>query len=534
MKWRNRFLTLSILVAVVGALSIYFFRDDDSAKRAAESTRQQLREQGFKVDLSEFNFFTPAEVRARERFLTNAIGPMQDKLLSEYQPYMKRLHVFPRFLPDLMEILGRDVASVVALQELRYPTGEDYWMDLRHQLSGEESVRLDAACDVLISNPLRFHLDASRGVGMLLPHLASMRKLQQTLGARVVLLLHDTNRAAAWTNLLASTRLVTAWDPEPTEVSQTARYSCAQAAFNILWQALQTGGWSEEQLSQLEQEWAAADFLKALPETAAFSRASWVALCRLERDQPLPANTTSVAQMIRSPSSGFYEIQARVQRERYRNYGTYEDERELLLHYRDREMQLRRTARTSTWLEMGELPNAGNARPYLSKYPSNLQMVMNASELGRTAMSHGVTICAQAAATEARRRVILTALALERFKLKHGAYPKTLEQLAAGEIKSAGTNALVDFMDGKPLRYRTTSDGRFVLYSIGLDCADDGGMAENETPLAQMRKPGILGKDIVWPRPATAAEIQVEEDRKQAEMDRLKARQSAFGGAALR
>ena len=65
-------------------------------------------------------------------------------------------------------------------------------------------------------------------------------------------------------------------------------------------------------------------------------------------------------------------------------------------------------------------------------------------------------------------------------------------------------------MDGKPLRYRLVSPDAFVLYSIGFDCADDGG----EIVLAAQERPGPLGRDpfdqpdIVWPRAATEVEAQ--------------------------
>jgi hypothetical protein len=57
-----------------------------------------------------------------------------------------------------------------------------------------------------------------------------------------------------------------------------------------------------------------------------------------------------------------------------------------------------------------------------------------------------------------------TACALERYRLEHGTFPDSL------------TNGPMDVMDGKPLRYRKTSDGGYVLYSIGWNGVDDGGV----------------------------------------------------------
>jgi hypothetical protein len=80
-------------------------------------------------------------------------------------------------------------------------------------------------------------------------------------------------------------------------------------------------------------------------------------------------------------------------------------------------------------------------------------------------------------------------------------------------------------MDGKPLRYRLTADGHFVLYSVGLDCVDDGGNDRwrwrkypNGPP--SYDTPGAF--DLVWPRPASAVEVNAQEveEEKQAERER--------------
>ena len=67
-------------------------------------------------------------------------------------------------------------------------------------------------------------------------------------------------------------------------------------------------------------------------------------------------------------------------------------------------------------------------------------------------------------------------VALERYRLTHGAYPRTLDQLVPDFI----TRVAIDPWSGRPLVYRLLSSpgaaGRpFVLYSVGADGIDDGG-----------------------------------------------------------
>src|SRR5207244_1522667 len=90
-----------------------------------------------------------------------------------------------------------------------------------------------------------------------------------------------------------------------------------------------------------------------------------------------------------------------------------------------------------------------------------------------------------------------------------------------------------DFMDGQPLRYRLTDDGHFVLYSIGLDCTDDGGTMQ---PRGRGRfgrgAPPVFGipqqVDLVWPRPASEADIsayeQAEQKAQKEEMEKARIR----------
>jgi hypothetical protein len=75
-----------------------------------------------------------------------------------------------------------------------------------------------------------------------------------------------------------------------------------------------------------------------------------------------------------------------------------------------------------------------------------------------------------------------TAMALERYRLAHGDYPESLDALAPQFIEKVPH----DVIGGGPLHYRRTSDpspqssdaasGQFVLYSVGWNERDDGGV----------------------------------------------------------
>jgi hypothetical protein len=75
---------------------------------------------------------------------------------------------------------------------------------------------------------------------------------------------------------------------------------------------------------------------------------------------------------------------------------------------------------------------------------------------------------------EANLHCATAALAVERYRLKHGRWPDTLSTLVLAQFLR---EVPVDPYDGQPLRYRPTKDG-VVLYSIGPDGKGDGAALE--------------------------------------------------------
>ncbi|HLX72350.1 MAG TPA: hypothetical protein VKV04_22255 [Verrucomicrobiae bacterium] len=104
--------------------------------------------------------------------------------------------------------------------------------------------------------------------------------------------------------------------------------------------------------------------------------------------------------------------------------------------------------------------------------------------------------------SEAEKQLAVGAIALKRYRLKHGKYPSDLAAMVPEFIPEV----LRDPIDNQPLRYRLNPDGSFLLYSIGKNGKDDSGDATSvstEEPL-QFRD----GRDWVWPQRATPQEIQ--------------------------
>ena len=81
----------------------------------------------------------------------------------------------------------------------------------------------------------------------------------------------------------------------------------------------------------------------------------------------------------------------------------------------------------------------------------------------------------------------LTACALERFRLAHGEYPENLDALVPQFLETIPN----DVIGGAPLHYRRATGGTFVLYSVGWNGRDDGGVRGQPFPSTD--------GDWVWP-----------------------------------
>lgn len=507
-------------------------------RRDLEATLKKLRQDGYKTDLAEFDFSTTAEQRRRSVALSSSgifsIGLAPERL-------------------DYMASVGSNDALVLwQLPELPSRQGGDGWEEVRTLIDEKREV-LDGVAKAVLSGPLKYDLQAKAGASMPLPHLSSMRNLGQCFAERAMVQLHDLkivhgegvhdiafldHHNDIWTNLLVVTRFVTAWEPEPSEISHMVRFTCAELAFKTTWQVLQAGGWDDEHLAGLQHEWEGVDYFKGLPETEAFSRATMTAAFEFQRKQPLRTGI-SAGQIIHSPGDAWANVKSALQDYRYRHRGSYEDEQAMLLDYRDREQQMRDAIKDTTWLEMRQSPAATNL-PITPLSPALLArrrpnpggpMFGGTPLLGRIRVMRSPSLLARAAEAEAQRRLLITAIALERFHARHGRYPQTLAELSP-ELLSKPP---MDFMDGKPLRYHLGDDGHFLLYSLGLDCADHGGQfvpmfyrqpgissmpgarlgVESAGRLALYNRNGAQQSDILWPRPAPFSEVNAELEREQ-------------------
>src|SRR5439155_9395635 len=115
--------------------------------------------------------------------------------------------------------------------------------------------------------------------------------------------------------------------------------------------------------------------------------------------------------------------------------------------------------------------------------------------IAATATPNFTRVVETVARTQTRVDEALVVCALERYRMALGQYPETLAALVPRFIEKLPH----DIIGGKPLKYRRSDDGHFVLYSIGWNETDDGGVVT----LTDAKPPRVNldQRDWVWEHP---------------------------------
>jgi hypothetical protein len=192
----------------------------------------------------------------------------------------------------------------------------------------------------------------------------------------------------------------------------------------------------------------------------------------------------------------------------WRNLGRFRDEEALLRMFCACEEDCRQIQVSLSWRKIAAMPRLNQPAAGFTNLLASTNQTWRSRQLRELGAKYPFAFepklpsqwLWRMADCETMRRLLVAALALERYRLRHGSYPESTAALSPELLSSWPT----DFMDGQPLRYRRDVDGRFLLYAIGLDGWDDGGL--NRAPA----KPWGPAPDDVWPRPASPAEVADE------------------------
>ncbi|MGA2852974.1 MAG: hypothetical protein ABSE90_02415 [Verrucomicrobiota bacterium] len=304
--------------------------------------------------------------------------------------------------------------------------------------------------------------DDENKASILLPHLAVVKRYSKVLQLRAIAELQNGESDKALGDVKLSLRLVDSIRTEPIVISHLVCIAMLQITLQPVYEGLAAHQWSDAQLAGLDAELAELDFLsdcQNVQKSEIFFSAEEVNFLRRHRDY-----AADFAQMgIRYPG----DVQFQFAIYHYMPSGWfYQSALKNGLAFMQYLPAVNHDTRTTspTLIRRADAA-ATNAISFFDPLDT-LNKMFNADFLFMGNFLKEIAY-GQSSVDLAR-----TAITLERYRLAHGEYPASLAVLAPQFIEKVPH----DVIGGQPLKYRREADGQFVLYSVGWNERDDGGV----------------------------------------------------------
>jgi len=373
------------------------------------------------------------------------------------------------------------------------PRTTSSWEQVTSEL---ESAREDLdAIRAAVQRPADSSINNYRAAGP--GNFVQKRAAAQWLAGDVLGQLHDGDLPAAQGAVLSLASLSRLHQDDLSFVNQMIRAAIGGLGFGVTWAALQSPGWTEPQLAELQGEWERVAFLEKMPRTIEMQRAQILELFEGARTNGLRQARTAV---MPAPASGRNLKTAFEEHilEPFWRVAWVEQDELFYLESTQRVLEAIRCARSEkSWFSVsGELNATYDGIEARLGGFNSFRYMLSGITVANSRRAYE-TIMRQ----ETQRSLMIAAIALQRHQLRHGRFPPDLESLAPEFLAAVP----VDYMNGQPLRYRLEPGGSFRLYSVGADGADDGG---NPVPVAAWKRYSSIwdGRDAVWPRLAEPGE----------------------------
>jgi hypothetical protein len=317
--------------------------------------------------------------------------------------------------------------------------------------------------------PLNYDIETPWDI--LLPHLAALKRASQLLQLRALAELQNGQSEKALADVKLELRLIEAIQTEPFLISHLVRMAMASIVLQPIYEGLANHQWTDAQLAALDAELSKLDFLRdyqlSLRSERAMSGAEVDYIGKAKHFQRYREMTGMMDDDDGATTSGQLEKWVKAIGIYLMPAGWF-DQNKLFIAQADQglitgyvfpesHLVLPKKYREVDDAQSGILSHASKPWNFLAK-----QFFSEMGAAGRKATTE------QASVDLAR-----TAVALERFRLANGNYPESLDTLAPKFISEMPH----DVIDGGPLHYRRADDGQFVLYSVGWNETDDGGVA---------------------------------------------------------
>jgi hypothetical protein len=318
----------------------------------------------------------------------------------------------------------------------------------------------------------QFKVHYEDGIYAFLPHWSVLRNFSQILRLRIAAELALGQTDAALADLRLGFCLVNSLQRGLLTLSHYLRLDMVDDVCQVIWEGLADHRWSDAQLIEIQAQLRSLNLLSDLSEALRGERAlGCYSLEQLRRSRQLQILATMNEREWNELADKGYDVILRHMPSGwwYRNELYYARcFPEWAFHLKDgagqrfdfTNAQQEEKNWGQVWRDLRAWSPTNQFRPFciagaLLALQSGRVGVVETTALRRTAVDEAAVACA-----------------LERYRLVHQKFPDALEALVPRFL-----NALPpDLFTGTPLQYRLESNGQFVLYSVGWNEADEGGM----------------------------------------------------------
>jgi hypothetical protein len=370
----------------------------------------------------------------------NAIGNWQKATLSDLEPWQS-------YYRDLYE-----TTNVFPIARQQQTPAADVLLALSKYDPTIDELRRAAA---LPGSRFPINYGSDDPSAILLPHLAPLKSCAVALRLRALAEVKAGHSQAAMDDVCLALDLTEKIRSEPFLISQLVRIAMFQLTVQPIWEGLAEHRWNEAQLVHLDEQLAKFNFIADYQASMRAENACQVATMDFLRHRPSMLDRIGDGrgkEPFRLSELGAYLIPAG---------WFYQNERNCSKFLLEQFMPVGDVGRQT--VSPSRVRQANQALYTMRSTPYTLICKMFLPALGKA--SHRFAF-AQATVNLAR-----TASALERFRLGSGKYPDALALLTPQFIAKVPP----DPIGGRPLQYRLSQDGQFILYSVGWNERDDGG-----------------------------------------------------------
>ena len=401
--------------------------------------------------------------------------------------------------------------------DIRDIDGTNSWENVKAAVV--QNAKAFALLQQIIKTPIfSFPVKYARGVADLSftnLYLAQSKSAALRLEAAELCELNQGDTVSAVKNLRAMLAIVKAIRDERFEISELVRIAIAQIALTANWELLQSPNLSDQQLADLQHDWMNFDFIASNANALAMERvtgrittAKWR---RSGSELEYYLGTWTRLGLSDQEETTLDKLKVKIKVFLWRYWWSYPDEIRQLKSY-EMFLETARFAETNYSLQtVIAKQKKGLAAMKLDKAADEFDGFSDPAKIDmHSLLSQDATslsaIFDKVMKVEAAKQMIITAIALKRYQLKHGNYPPDLNSLVLEFLSVVP----LDPVDGQPLRYRSNTDEAFTLYSVGENGVDDGGdpSLENGVTSSGYYWLNNHALDWVWPQPATPAEIE--------------------------